>query len=119
MREIIFYESVTGKCPVKEFLDSLNAKQTQKVLWVLQLIKELDQVPSQYFKKLANADDIWEVRIESGGDIFRLLGFLQGRRLVVLAHGFQKKTQKTPLSEIQQAEQRKEDYLKRMPKWTM
>jgi len=38
---------------------------------------------------------------------------MDGEKLVVLNHGFQKKTQKTPKKEIQVAEARKKDYLKR------
>jgi len=113
MREIHFYRSESDACPVEEFLDSLTGKQAQKVAWVLQLIEDMDIVPVQYFKKLVNTDDLWEVRVQSGNNIFRFLGFLDGERLVVLNHGFQKKTQKTPRKEIQVAEGRKRDYLKR------
>ena len=52
MREILFYRTESGSSPVEDFLDSLESKQAQKVAWVLQLIEELDVVPSQYFKKL-------------------------------------------------------------------
>jgi len=54
MREILFYRTESGLSPVEEFLDSLESKQAQKVAWVLQLIEELDVVPTQYFKKLVN-----------------------------------------------------------------
>ena len=81
--------------------------------WVLQLIEELDVVPSQYFKKLVSTDGIWEVRVQFGGDIFRLLGFFDGSSLVILTNGFAKKSQKTPPQEIVLAEQRKRDYLNR------
>ena len=84
MREIIFYRTASGKCPVEEFLDSLSAKEAQKVTWVLRLIEELPRIPKQYFKKLTNTDDIWEVRISIGGNIFRILGFWDGPRLIVL-----------------------------------
>ena len=113
MREIIFYRTDSGKCPVEEFLDSLNAKEAQKVTWVLRLVEELPRVPSQYFKKLANTDDIWEIRVILGGNIIRILGFWDGPNLVVLTHGFHKKTQKTPLQAIKIAEARKRDYLQR------
>jgi len=113
MREIRFYRSESGSCPVEEFLDSLSGKQAQKITWVLQLIEEMDIIPTQYFKKLVNTDDLWEVRVQAGNNIFRLLGFMEGEALVVLNHGFQKKTQKTPKKEIQVAEARKKDYLKR------
>ena|ERR1043166_7193000 len=113
MIEILFYRTTAGACPVKEFLDDLNAKQAQKVLWVLRAVRELPQVPQQYFKKLEGTADLWEVRAEFGGDAFRLLGFWDAGRLVILTNGFVKKTQKTPEREIALAEQRKRDYLNR------
>ncbi len=79
----------------------------------MQLIEEIELVPVQYFKKLVNTDDIWEVRVQVGNNIFRILGFLDDERLVVLNHAFQKKTQKTPKKEIKIAEKRKKDYLSR------
>ncbi len=90
----------------------MAGKQAKKVAWVLQLIEDMDIVPAQYFKKLVNTDGIWEVRIQVGGNIFRILGFLDGDHLIVLNHAFQKKTQKTPKKEIKLAEIRKQDYLK-------
>jgi phage-related protein len=113
MREVIFYRTASGKCPVEEFLDSLTAKQADKVTWTLSLVEDLRQVPRQNFKKLVGTDDIWEVRVELGSDIFRLLGFFDSGSLVVLTNGFVKKTQKTPPNEIIVAEERKRDYLNR------
>ncbi|MBL4744537.1 MAG: hypothetical protein JKX87_07920 [Cycloclasticus sp.] len=58
MKEIRFYRSESGGCPVEEFLDSLSVKQSQKVSWVLQLIEEMEVIPVQYFKKLVNTDEL-------------------------------------------------------------
>ena len=116
MRTINFYKTSAGRCPVEGFLDALTSKQAQKVAWVLQLVEELPTVPPQYFKKLINTDEIWEVRIQMGGNIFRLLGFFDGATLIILTNGFAKKTQKTPTTEIELAEQRKRDYLERKAK---
>ncbi len=113
MREIKFYKSKSGKCPVEGFIDTLSSKQSQKVTWVLQLIEELPSVPSKYLKKLVNTDDIWEVRIVMATDTFRLLGFFDGSHLIVLNHAFQKKSQKTPRQAIKTAEKRKQDYFNR------
>ena len=113
MKKINFYTTENGKCPISDFLDSLSGKQVQKVLWVLQLIEELDVTPATYLKKLTNTDDIWEVRVMNSGNIFRLLGFFDDDNLVVLNHGFQKKTQKTPAKGISVAEKRRKDYLLR------
>ncbi|HXI25558.1 MAG TPA: type II toxin-antitoxin system RelE/ParE family toxin [Pyrinomonadaceae bacterium] len=116
MREIVFYKTESGSSPVEEFLDSLTGKQAQKATWVLRLVEELDSVPTQYFKKLTGTDDIWEVRMQMGGDIIRLLGFFYGSRFIVLTNGFAKKTRKTPRKEIALAEQRKREYLNRSKK---
>ncbi|OGQ93958.1 MAG: hypothetical protein A2521_04285 [Deltaproteobacteria bacterium RIFOXYD12_FULL_57_12] len=110
MRKIIFYCLENGECPVRNFLDSLSSKQVEKVFFVLDLIENFDLVPSKFFKKLGATDDIWEVRIQYGNDIFRLLGFFDGNDLIVLNHAFTKKTQKTPDKEIKTAERRKKDY---------
>ncbi len=110
MREIIFYKTQSDGCPVEKFLDALSAKQAKKVTWVLQLVETLEIVPIQYFKKLGGTNDIWEVRVDFGGNTFRLLGFFDKENLVVLTNGFAKKKQKTPVSEIDLAEQRKKDY---------
>ena len=113
MREILFYKTESGKCPVEDFLESLSSKQAQKVTWVLSLIEELPIIPSKYFKKIVSTDDLWEVRVNYSGEIFRLLGFFDGSQLIVLNHAFQKKTQKTPRIAIQVAQKRKQEYLNR------
>jgi phage-related protein len=110
MRTVLFYTSVSGANPVQEFLDGLADKQVEKVLWVLRLIKEMDRVPSVYFKKLVNTSGIWEVRVTIAGNIFRLLEFMTENSFVILTNGFQKKSQETPRSEIELAEFRKRDY---------
>lgn len=116
MRTINFYRLANGKSPIEEFLDSLTGKQAQKVLWVLQVIEDLDVIPRQYFKKLIDSDDIWEVRVQFGNDIFRLLGFFDSGALIILTNGFAKKTQKTPPQEIELAVRGKDDYLERKKK---
>jgi phage-related protein len=79
-------------------------------------VEELAVIPTQYFKKLVNTDEIWEVRVQQGGNIFRLLGFFDGATLILLTNGFAKKTQKTPLEEIRLAEARKRDYFDKQGK---
>ncbi|MBU4011237.1 MAG: type II toxin-antitoxin system RelE/ParE family toxin, partial [Proteobacteria bacterium] len=44
---------------------------------------------------------------------FRLLGFFYGKELIILTNSFQKKSQKTPIREIQLAEKRKKEFLSR------
>ena len=113
MRTVAFYRTAGGKCPIQDFLDSLPGKAAQKVTWVLKLIEDLEVVPSRYFKKLAGTDEIWECRIRFASNAYRMLCFFAGNDEVVLTHGFVKKSQKTPRSEIEKAEACRRDFLKR------
>ena len=71
MREILFYSTESDECPVEDFLDTLDSKQAQKVAWVMQVVEELEQVPTTYLKKLVNTKDIWEIRVQMASNIFR------------------------------------------------
>jgi len=77
------------------------------------VVRDLEQVPTQYLKKLKSTDDIWEVRATIGNNTFRLLGFFDEPELIVLTSGFAKKTNKVPKQEIATAEKRKQDYYRR------
>ena len=67
------------------------------------LVEDVERVPERYLKYLANTDALYEIRVQLGGDIFRIFCFFDQGQLIVLANGFQKKTQKTPKKEIEMA----------------
>ncbi len=113
MKTISFYKTLSGKCPVEKYLDTLTDTQVTKITWILKLIRETDQIPAKYFKKLINTNEIWEVRARVGKNTFRLLGFIQNQQLIILTNMFQKKAQKTSRKEIKLAEERKKEYLNR------
>jgi phage-related protein len=108
-----FYRSPAGSRPVEEFLDTLSGKQAQKVIWVLRLIGDLDRVPGQYFKKLTDTQDLWEVRVQHGGATFRIFGFFDITGRLILTNGFAKKRDRIPRREIEVAESRRDEYLSR------
>ena len=113
MREIRFYRLSSGRSPVEEFLDSLPGRLAQKVTWVLHLVEDLDLVPVQYLKKLEGTDDLWEIRANIGRQAARLICFFDGGRLVVLVHGFAKKSDRIPTRDLTLATERRTDYLRR------
>lgn len=113
MRTVIFYRTVSGRYPAREFLDSLPGKAAQKVTWVLKLIEDLEVVPSRYFRKLAGTEEIWECRMRFASNAYRIFCFFAGNNEVVLTHGFVKKSQKTPISEIEKSEAYRRDFLER------
>lgn len=67
-------------------------------------------MPRQYLKSVEDADGLSEIRVMWASDIFRMFCFFDEGRLVVLTHGFQKKSQKTPRREIERAERIREKY---------
>ena len=111
MRTVDFYMTADGRCPVKEYLDSLESKDAAKISFSISIVEELDVIPSSYFKHLN--DGIYEIRAQRGNNIFRLLGFFFKGSLVILTNGFSKKTRKTPKKEIDQAKDRRKDFLSR------
>ena len=59
---------------------------------------------------MKNTSGIFEVRVEVGTDIYRVFSFFDEGKLIILINGFQKKSQKTPKSEIELAEKLKKQY---------
>jgi len=104
-RTIVFYKDY-----FQTFFTKQNKKVKAKIVWTFELIEDLQRVPETYLKHIENTDGLYEVRIQSGSDIFRIFCFFDKGQLVVLANGFQKKTQKTPKQEIELALKIKEEY---------
>jgi len=112
-RSIVFYRTASGNCPIQDFLDSLPGKVAQKISWVLRLIEDLEIVPASYLKKLTGSEEIWECRIQHGSNAYRIFCFFDGSAVIVLTHGIEKKSMKTPRKEIEKAESYRKDFLKR------
>lgn len=74
------------------------------------MIEELPRIPETYIKHIENTDGLYEIRLHQGSDIFRIFCFFDQGQLVVLANGFQKKTQKTPQKEIEKPLKIKREY---------
>ena len=111
VREVITY---------KEYFDDFFKKQPQKVrdkiIKVLDIIEQIDRIPTTYLKYIEVTNGLFEVRVQLGNNIFRIFCFFDGNKLVVLLSGFQKKTQKTPPEEIKRAERLMTDYYKEKEK---
>jgi len=93
-----------------EFYLKLDKEVQEKVDWVFQLVKAVDQIPKKFFQHLEGTDGIYEIKVEFESNIFRILCFFDEGHLVVLINSFQKKTQKTPKGEIILAKKLKTQY---------
>ena len=104
-RTVIFFKSY-----FEEFFVKQRDKVKAKIVWTLDLIEEVERVPETYLKHLENTEGLYEIRVQLASDIFRIFCFFDEGKLVVLANGFQKKTQKTPKGEIEKALKIKQEY---------
>ena len=91
-----------------EFMEGLTAKEREKVDCGLVLLKTQDWLPTKFVKHIR--DGLYELRTEYNGNIYRVFFIFDEGNIVVLFNGFQKKTQKTPSSEITKALMIKERY---------
>jgi phage-related protein len=73
------------------------------------LLQFLEIIPEKYLKHIEGTD-LYEIRVSFGNNTFRIFCFFDKDRLVIILNGFQKKTQKTPRTEIDRALRLKQDY---------
>lgn len=100
--EVTYMESALS------YLESLPEKVQDKIAY--NISKSRYFIDKELFKKLN--DNIWEFRTRYQGMTYRLLAFWDNEtgNLVVATHGFIKKSQKTPDSEIVRAEALRKEY---------
>lgn len=112
MVEIEFYDTEDGKCPLQDYLDSLEAKLLAKTLRTIDLLENNGtSLRGPYSEPLG--DGIFELRTKQSSDITRVLYFFFVGNKAILTNGFTKKTQKTPKSEIDLAKKYRADYMRR------
>ncbi len=92
----------------RDFMASLSEKERLKVQRALLLFSNNDRIPAHYIKYLK--EGIYEFRVTYGNNEFRIFFCYDGDKLVILFNGLRKKTQKTPLADINKAIRLKEQY---------
>jgi len=102
--EVVFYRTVAGKEPVREWLKSLPREDRRTIGIDLKTVQFGWPLGMPLVRKLESG--IWEVRSSLDRRIARVLFTTIGDRMVLL-HGFIKKAQKTPAGDIELARSRK------------
>jgi len=93
-----------------DFYNGQPKKVQDKLDWTIGLVQTLKFVPKIYFDHIVGTDGLWEIRAQIGSNIFRVFCCFDEGNLVILLCGFRKKTQKTPIQEIEKAERLKKEY---------
>ena len=98
VREVIAYKDY-----FEDFLKEQPEKVQDKIFKVIEAIETLERVPKNYLKQLTDTKGLYEARIQLASNIWRVFCFFDEDKLVILINGFQKKTEKTPKSELEKA----------------
>lgn len=101
--QVFFYRTVGGSEPVREWLKSLPAEERRVIGHDLKTAQYGWPLGMPLIRKLEPG--LWEVRSRLQERTARVLFTVQENKMVLL-HGFIKKSEKTPLQELQVARQR-------------
>lgn len=99
VRRVIVFED-----HFKEFKKTLNRETLKKLYQVLTLIMVVEVVPEKFLQAIEGRKGLYEIRIEQGRNIYRVFCCFDEGNLIILFNGFQKKTQKTPIRQLEKAE---------------
>lgn len=104
-RTVCFY-----KHHFKEFFAAQTPQVKKKIAQTLVWVQEVKRLPISILRNVEGVKGLFEIRIELGGNIFRIFCCFDKGNLVVLFNAFQKKTQRTPRKEIEKAEKLMNEY---------
>lgn len=97
--EIEYYTKEDGSSPIKDFIDSLPLKAKARAFKTLELLESYGiQMGEPHVKHVGKK--LWELRVKAQEGIFRFFFTVRQNRIIILLHGFQKKTEKTPKREL-------------------
>ncbi len=84
-----------------DFYRAQTADVRMKIKFVLKVLREVNIISEKYLKHICG--EIYELRAGFGSNIFRVFCCFDEGNIIVLYHGFQKKTDETPHREIEKA----------------
>ena len=113
VRQVVVFEN-----HFKEFRKTLDRETLKKLYQVLTLIMMVEVVPIKFLKAIEGRKGLYEIRVEQGYGIYRVFCCFDEGNLVILFNGFQKKTQKTPVEQLDKAEALMKKYFKLKNKQT-
>lgn len=101
---VSFYRTEAGNEPVREWLTEIPREHKRMIGTEIKTVQIGWPIGMPVVRKLEKG--LWEVRVNLVDTIARVLFTVDGN-VMVLLHGFIKKSQKTPASDLETARQRK------------
>ena len=93
-----------------DFYRTLSPKETKKIDYILSQLEVESKISTKFVRHIKEHGNLYELRMEYESNIYRVFFIFDEGCLVVLFHGFQKKTQKTPQGEIEKALRIRKEY---------
>jgi phage-related protein len=107
-----FFENASGAMPVRDWLLGLSPEDRRAIGGAIKTVEFGWPIGMPLCRSIAGRKGMWEVRVPlTGGRIARVLFCTHEGRMVLL-HGFEKTTQKTPDRELDLAERRMKGLLR-------
>jgi len=107
-----YFETESGRQPVKEFIDSLDQVTQRKFFTKRELLEEFGPRFSEPHAKTLG-HHIYELRFQGRDGHFRICYFFFEGDQVIFTNAFRKQTNKTPKHELELAIQRRKVFLSR------
>lgn len=107
-----FYTRPNGHNEFLEFYNTLPYKDRRKLMATIEMIEREGMIIAFQLELVKKLDyEIYEIRSKISSNIQRVLYFHKdNNNRYIITHGFTKKTQKTPVREIQHAKAIKAEY---------
>ena len=107
-----FFVERSGKSPVEDFLAALDVDTRTRFEWSFSELRRRNVLAREPLVRHLEGR-LWELREESRGNIYRVVYFFFTGRRIVMVHGFQKKSRRTPPGELAVARRRYNDFIQR------
>lgn len=102
-RKIIAYKNY-----FVDFIKTLKEDEVRKIFYIIDMLKTQERLSTRFVKHIESG--IYELRVTYKSNIYRVFFIFDADNIIILFNGFQKKTQKTPRKEVEQALKLRDEY---------
>jgi len=107
-----FFRTASGTEPVREWLKELSRDDCRIIGEDIKTVEFGWPIGMPLCRSISGYKDLWEVRSQiTGNRITRVIFYIRNDEMILL-HGFIKKTQKTPQSDLDLADKRRREHEK-------
>ncbi|ODA09225.1 type II toxin-antitoxin system RelE/ParE family toxin [Paenibacillus polymyxa] len=115
MNDVVFYETANGNSEVRKFIQDHNNKAVKGNKNSIALLDSFLYAVERYLDGMPHSSPLRKGVFELRFKLYRITYFIFNEKIVLLTV-FRKKTKETPNQEIERAEERSKDWVRRCGK---